>query len=354
MQILLGLTNRCNAKCNYCPVRDLEKYEGAKPVSTDEFKNVLEQIVNLYIPKETLIVFIGGEPLIRKDYVELISYANKLGLGTHLDTNGILLSKDKVDQLKEAGLNGVSISIDTDIPEEYDRVKRCPGGFEKAINAIKMCVEKGIFTILSTRYTKESIYSGSLVRVIQLALNLNVDKVSLFEPIDPISESGFISDLNKGVLPEFDLLKEEDLHKLAEVLLPYKDLKGPRINEEFIYFENRYSYIDELKTYRGYCPCFSKKQFSITWYGDVVPCVANILSFGNIREKPLEDILEDMWNHEIFKFNIDNPLFIKHDVFKFDVPPGCLGKYEDQLIKTQPKYTNLFKKIKGFPKKVFD
>ena len=354
MQVLLGITKRCNCNCGFCIVRDRKQLHEATELTTQEFKAAIDQVRELHDPDNTIVVFIGGEPLVRRDCAELVQYAHASGYLTHMDTNGTLMTEETVKTLKDAGLNGASITLDTDVAEEYDRIKKMKGGYERARNGLRFCVDSGLHSIMATRFTKKSIYSGSLDRLIQFAINTGVDRVALFEPIveieqDPAEADGSINDIPKLGHE----LEPDDMVALRRVLAPYdhlQDGKMPAYN--FLHFENRYQYDEASGRYVGYCQCFRKSQFSISWFGDIMPCIGNVMSFGNIREKPLKQILDFMWNHDVFQFDGENAFEMANTKHGIKALPGCYAKYENDLLRRVAALSDQYRRTDCFPKRL--
>ena len=146
---------------------------------------------------------------------------------------------------------------------------------------------------------------------------------------------------------------QEDMISLRGVLAPYDDLKDRKMPQyNFLHFENRYQYDEASKRYIGYCQCFRKSQFSIAWYGDIMPCIGNVMSFGNIRDKPLKEILDFMWNHDIFQFDGEIPFDLTNTKHAVKALPGCFGKYENAMVRTVAELSEQYRGTDCFPKRL--
>lgn len=116
----LVVTRRCNLTCSYCFIKDQ-----TKDLKTEEMKTIIDRLHYLGV---RWVAFFGGEPTLRKDLAELVSYAHGKGMVTHLSTNGILLAKDYIDRLGEAGIDMIFTSVDSvmefdDSKKDYVRCK---------------------------------------------------------------------------------------------------------------------------------------------------------------------------------------------------------------------------------------
>ncbi|MFZ5352491.1 MAG: GTP 3',8-cyclase MoaA [Bacillota bacterium] len=133
--IRVSVTDRCNLRCRYCmPEEGIVKKEHSEMLALEEIYKVIEACMPLGINKVRLT---GGEPLVRKGIVELISKLSKLEQikDIALTTNGVLLA-EYADDLKKAGLSRVNISLDTLDGNKYRSITRC-GKIQDVLNGIE-------------------------------------------------------------------------------------------------------------------------------------------------------------------------------------------------------------------------
>ena len=140
----LSITDRCNYKCVYCRTgNDGAQY---KELATEEYLRLVRIFVSLGIEKLRLT---GGEPLLRKDLVEMVKELAKLRTpsGEQLDialtTNGHLLA-DLAQPLKDAGLNRITISMDAVDAETFARITRVPGSYERVLAGVRAAQAAGL------------------------------------------------------------------------------------------------------------------------------------------------------------------------------------------------------------------
>jgi len=141
----ISVTDRCNFRCTYCMPEDGIPYKEHEDIlSFEEIIEVVRTGVELGIEK---IRFTGGEPLIRKGIVDLISEVAKIdGIkDIGLTTNGVLLTKMAKD-LKEAGLHRVNISLDTVDPEKFKKITRV-GKLQDVFDGIEAAKKAGLVPI---------------------------------------------------------------------------------------------------------------------------------------------------------------------------------------------------------------
>ncbi len=139
--VRIAVTEKCNLRCTYCmPEEGVDFKNGEQILSTDEILRVIDVLARMGVKK---VRFTGGEPLVRKDIVRLVEgAANTPGIkGVHLTSNGIIFPK-YAEQLREAGLTGVNISLDTVEAEKFERITRRPGE-DKVLDSIRMALDLG-------------------------------------------------------------------------------------------------------------------------------------------------------------------------------------------------------------------
>ncbi len=136
--VALNLTRRCNLNCAHCYLdAGTRESDDSNELSTPEVMALLDDIAAL--SDETMVVFTGGEPLLRTDLVDLVAHASGLGLMAVLGTNGMGLNDRRVMALKDAGLQGAGISLDSLDAPSHDEFRGLPGSWIRAQAAIDAC-----------------------------------------------------------------------------------------------------------------------------------------------------------------------------------------------------------------------
>lgn len=150
--VVWNITRRCNLKCLHCYSQSEDK-EYENELTTEECKKVIDNLAEFEVP---VILFSGGEPLLRKDIVELASYAVEKEIRAVISTNGTLITEDIAKELKDAKISYIGISIDG-MERVNDKFRGVKGAFQKAINGVRICKKLGIkvglrFTINKFNY----------------------------------------------------------------------------------------------------------------------------------------------------------------------------------------------------------
>lgn len=141
--VALNLTRRCNLACAHCYLDAGTRRNGdGAELATAEVVEVFDGIASL--GGETMVVLTGGEPLLRPDLEALARHATGLGLMVVVGTNGTMLDAGRVSALRDAGVAGVGISLDSLAPDYHDRFRGRPGAWARTMFAIDACRRGGL------------------------------------------------------------------------------------------------------------------------------------------------------------------------------------------------------------------
>lgn len=171
-EVDLHITNRCNLKCKTCcyTSNELELYE----MTTEEAFSVIDSAVGLGCLE---LHISGGEPLLRSDLLSICQYAIGKGLEVRLQTNGILLTPEKANELRTIGIKELMISLDGSCKGIMDPI-RGNGSFAQTINAIKLALDYCFDVRVNAVVT--SYNSKDIINIIQLCHLMGVRKFSCF------------------------------------------------------------------------------------------------------------------------------------------------------------------------------
>jgi len=146
--VVWNVTKACNLRCVHCYASAGGGSEGE--LTTEECKEVIDDLSSMRVP---LILFSGGEPLLRKDIFELAEYSKERGLKFALSTNGTLITPEVAERLKEAGFEYVGVSLDGS-RETNDRFRGVEGAFDRAFEGLLNAKEAGLATGIRFTVTK--------------------------------------------------------------------------------------------------------------------------------------------------------------------------------------------------------
>ena len=129
-------TNQCNLKCVHC-YQDAEEAT-ERELSTDEAKKMIDEIARAGFK---IMIFSGGEPLLRPDIYELVAHAASRGLRPVFGSNGTLITPEAAARLKEAGACAMGISVDSLDAAKHDKFRGLPNAHALTLTGIEACKE---------------------------------------------------------------------------------------------------------------------------------------------------------------------------------------------------------------------
>lgn len=306
--VFWSVTHRCNLNCTHCYVdQDVEE------MPYNEACNIIDQLSEA---KNFILIFFGGEALLRNDIFDLMRYATEKNINVALASNGTLINAEKAKKLKEIGVGYVQVSIDglKDIHEQI----RGKGTYEKAISAIKHCLNEGLYTCMGTTITKLNVHQ--FYELVDLAKSLKVQKFEIvdFVPSGKASLQAHIT-LDPLQIERFSVIVCDTWQKLIEegypLTLSYKNpifgrILAQRFPKVMIapFFKSVFS--QEALSYFNFSErlqsgVFSKQSpFSpfitgcecgvftvhIKSNGEVTPCPLNQASLGNVKNQHIQKI----------------------------------------------------------------
>ena len=145
----LELTHRCNLNCVHCYLgpQSIHKKKTDKEMGTDQILSVIDEITEAGC---LFLLITGGEPLLRKDFSEIYSYAKRNGLLVTVFTNGTVIKENIIGLFKDLPPHEVEISLYGATAGTYERITRGIGSFGKCISGIERLLEDGIRVRLKT------------------------------------------------------------------------------------------------------------------------------------------------------------------------------------------------------------
>lgn len=286
--VVFSVTYKCQCNCIHCSINDYKNEDDE--LSIDEIKRAIDFIDNWGPVK---IIFFGGEPLLRRDIIQLVDYVAKKGIRVSIDTNCLLLDEDMIAQLKNARISNINISIDSCRGDIHDVLRQKKGSFRSAINGLNLCVQYKIPCLISTYASKRAIVEGDLEGIIKLAKVIGVSGVKILFPI--LSGKWRTSEQQK-------LSTEEESHVRS------------LLNPSFVYIEDALAMVGNNG--KG-CSAMERNLIYISPYGDVQPCPAIPITFGNIRKESLEKIIKTMEGSAFFnKYGSCETCLMNESIFR--------------------------------------
>jgi radical SAM protein with 4Fe4S-binding SPASM domain len=200
-----NLTYRCNLACEHCyldaggaPLVGTENFADRSELGTDECFRVIDEIA-AFAP-ECLTILTGGEPLLRRDILEIVRRASERGLWVVVGTNGVSITENLARRLAEAGARGLSLSLDALDPDRHDRFRKVRGAWRNTVEGAEILNRAGLPFIVQT--TAGSHNLGELEAIADFAHDRLAAKVWNLYFLVPTGRGQFVSDITPAQYDE--------------------------------------------------------------------------------------------------------------------------------------------------------
>lgn len=223
-------TKRCNLDCIHCGSEGDYK----KELSTQEIKDILNQLAVSGVGNFQIT---GGEPLLREDIIEVLTYANKKGLNTSFATNGYHVDEDKAKSISEANVSLIQISIDG-TKNVHNSIRKDTESFDKAVNAIKLLKDHSDSKIsVATTVMPKNIDNLAQLKCMLISLNIDFWNIGIVMPVGKAKDNSslFLSKEQFSYLMNFVINSKKDINIEIGENFPYlgnfdkKIRKNPKI-----------------------------------------------------------------------------------------------------------------------------
>ncbi|PMP67075.1 MAG: 12,18-didecarboxysiroheme deacetylase [Thermodesulfobacterium geofontis] len=295
--VVWNVTKACNLKCIHCYAK-ADNNPAPDELTTKEGFKLLEDLAQFGSP---VILFSGGEPLVRSDILDLIHKAVSSGLRTVISTNGILIDEALAKELKKLGVSYVGISLDG-WKEVHDRFRGVKGAFEKVISAVSACKKEGLKVGL--RFTMSKLNAKEIPKIFELVEELEIPRVCFYHLVYSGRGSKLIDQ---------DLSHEETRYWVDYIISKTKELHDKNLKVEVLTVDNHadgpYLYLRMKKENHPKAEeVYELLRINggnnsgvgigcISWDGFVyADQFWRTYTFGNVRERPFSKIWMDTSN----------------------------------------------------------
>ena len=200
-----NLTYRCNLACEHCyldagpkPLVGTENFADRSELGTEECFRVIDEIA-AFAP-ECLTILTGGEPLLRRDILEIVRRASERDLWVVVGTNGVRITENVATRLAEAGARGLSLSLDALDPDRHDHFRKVRGAWQNTVEGAEILNRTGLPFIVQT--TTGSHNLGELDAIADFAHDRLAAKVWNLYFLVPTGRGQFVSDITPAQYDE--------------------------------------------------------------------------------------------------------------------------------------------------------
>lgn len=325
--VVWNSTRTCNLHCSHCYMdSDAQKYEGE--LSTEEARQFIDDLAAFKTP---VLLFSGGEPLIRPDFFELAEHAKAKGIRPTLSTNGTLITREVAEHIKRIGVGYVGISLDG-LREVNDKFRGKTGAFQAAMEGIQNCVAVG--QRVGLRFTINRHNYEELEKIFDFIEEVKIDRVCFYHLV--------YSGRGNQMMDE-DVTPEETRKAMEIIMRRTKDFQQRGLQKEILTIDNHcdgvYIYLralqedpEKAERIRSLIGINGGNRSGIAFgevdpWGNVHPDqFSQQITFGNVRERKFGEIWTDMLNPVLAGFKNRKPL-LKGRCAKCQYISFCNGNF---------------------------
>ena len=292
--VVWNVTQRCNLNCAHCYM-DASDRSARGELTTAEARAFIDDVAAMGSP---VLLFSGGEPLLRPDLMELGRHAVARGLRAVISSNGTLVTSELAREIADVGFSYVGVSIDGK-PHTHDAFRRKQGAFDAAVAGIANCLAAGVKA--GVRLTLNRRNAADLDAVLDLVEREGIPRFCMYHLVYAGRGREIVGD---------DLTPDETRRVIEHLLDRTRDWHERGIHTEVLTTDNhadgalilhriardhpgRLPEVRELLRRHGGCSA-GTKMANVDARGNVHPCQFwSHVSLGNVRERPLAEIWAD-------------------------------------------------------------
>ncbi|MBR0597278.1 putative heme d1 biosynthesis radical SAM protein NirJ2 [Sinanaerobacter chloroacetimidivorans] len=271
-------TNQCNLKCKHC-YQDAGNRQETE-LTTAQAERLIEEISRAGFK---IMIFSGGEPLMRPDIYHLVSCAVKAGLRPVFGTNGTLITREAAKQLKACGAAAMGISLDSLDEKKHNDFRGDSSAFSLTLEGIENCKEAGLPFQIHT--TIMNWNSGEICDITDFAVSQGAIAHYLFFLI-PVGRGKFLEETTLEVV-EYEKLLQKIMAKQRDVSIDIKPTCAPQFIRIAEQMGIRTRFLQGCLAGLSYCV--------VSPMGTVRPCAYMTEEAGDVRQLPFDEI----WNKSI-------------------------------------------------------
>jgi heme b synthase len=297
------VTRTCNLSCIHCRAASIDKPYHDE-FTTEECLRFLDEVAAFASP---IMILTGGEPLLRPDIFEIATYGSNKGLRMVMATNGLLIDTQTTEQMKEASIKRVSISLDGATAQTHDHFRKVAGAFAGALRGINFLKEASIEFQINTTITRENLHELPDIQKLAVGLDAAAHHIFLLVPTgrgkDFKDQEIAAEDYEQTLHWFYDQSDKVDMQLKATCAPHYYRIMRQRAKEDGKEVTTQTQGMDAVT--RG---CLGGVAFLfISHVGQVQPCGYLEVDCGNVRQTPLREIwrdsevLKNLRNFDVYK-----------------------------------------------------
>jgi len=287
-----SITTKCNLSCKHCYSEATED-RAPDELTTEEAFKLLDDLADWGIG---LLVIDGGEPLLRDDFLDIVSYASKRGVRTGVGSNGILIDKKMARKLVEAGVQSVSISIDGADAETHDSFRGKSGAFNQALEGAYTLRKVGMPFQFNMVVRKRNL--SQVPDMLKLAIESGANAAEFFDLVEAgrakkESQAEVLEPEDRKAIMEWLAQAQIDCPILIRVpacpmyplILKEREIQPKHLSMDML---RRIPYYG-----RGCAAGMPFGYIVVRANGEVNPCMLLQVNLGNVKERSISQIWQE-------------------------------------------------------------
>ena len=274
-----NLTRRCNLACTHCYISAGPWETAGKELGAVECRRVVDEL--LAVNPSPMLILSGGEPLVREDLPELCAYASGRGATVVVGTNGTALTDARVRMLKEAGVSGVAVSVDSLEEARHDAFRGGAHALERTVAALERLRAHRLDFVVQTTATPDN--AAEIPRLVEWAAGQGAVCFNLYFLV-PTGRGAGLEDLApERIEALLASLAEEERHHRGSMMVRAK------CAPHFMRHVHQADADSPVLHYRTRCPC-GIDYCRITPEGKLTPCPYMPTVAGDLRTRSFGEI----------------------------------------------------------------
>jgi len=281
--VSFSVTRQCNLRCRQCYSESVETPHPAE-LTTGEAHKLISEISR---SGARLLIFDGGEPLMRPDLCDLITYAREIGLRPLLGTNASLIDDAMAQKLKSAGLAAAAISLDASNAATHDEIRGQAGSFDQAIAGMQALRRAGIPFQIGPCITAHTL--GELPKIAEWGKKLGAIAMEVFDYI-PSGRAKQSTGWELDSEQKHQLVRQIIDQQLNSDEILYRCIGIPQY---WVEVEKTVPEEVVMTKFVRTCCGAGVRYACVLYDGTVFPCMVLQKAVGNVRETPFDVLWQD-------------------------------------------------------------
>lgn len=332
-----SVTSKCNLTCRHCYSESTED-SGHDDLTTAESLSIIESLADWGIG---LLIFDGGEPLCRDDFLDIAHHASQRGLRTVIGSNGTMIDNSMAKRLIDAGIRSVAISLDGANDETHDWFRGKEGAFREALAGAFSCKAQGLPFQFNMVVRKQTLHQ--IPDMLRLATEYGSDAVEIFDLVLAgrakaecqdqalsVQERREVMEWLAETQREYPIVIRVPACPMYPIVLKQKNIQPRHVPMQIL---ARIPYYE-----RGCAAGMPFGYLVIRSNGELNPCMLLQVSIGNTKQ----DNIKELWQLSPILAQLRDRDLLKGDCGRCDYKQACSGcrgrAYEDSgdLLASDP------------------